>query len=170
MKPGPAKIGNDEKRLQRLLNIAVNQKETKADLSAIDSDSAVNWIAVEYELQLLRIVMTGWAISYFGDEAAVSEDLSDRFWEGIQVYCGAVSAMTAPVLGTGADYFQTVRQRLDHYVQVMAHFADAADPVRVVGPTFAKLCGCQDSSEVIDLGRRVFSRCLARVQEQLMSY
>ncbi|MGD8366587.1 MAG: hypothetical protein PVG78_03010 [Desulfobacterales bacterium] len=153
----------------RLLNIAVNQRETKADISGVQSKAAVNWVAVEYEMQMMRIVAVGWAISYFSSEAAAPENLSETFWEGVGVYCAAVSSMTAPVLGSGSDYFGTVRQRLDHYVQVMAHFPDVADPARVIGPTFAKLCGCGENADVISLGRRVFSRCLARVQEQLLS-
>jgi hypothetical protein len=167
-----AEPGEHDKAKQlshRLLNIAVNQRETKADLEGIETEVPVNWVAVEYEVQLMRIVTVGWAISYFSDETSVPDRLAETFWEGVQVYCSAVSAMTEPVLGSGADYFATVRQRLDHYVRVMTHFADAADPVRIVGPTFAKLCGCEGSREVIDLGRRVFSRCLARVQKQLMT-
>ncbi len=153
----------------RLLNIAVNQRETKADIAGLAAEEAINWIAVEYEMQLLRIVSVGWALAYFSGGRSDSERLSEAYWEGVQVYCSAVSSMTEPVLGSGADYFGTVRQRFDHYLQVMTHFADAADPARVIGPTFAKLCGCQDSGELISLGRRVFARCLARVQERLLS-
>jgi len=152
----------------RLLNIAVNQRETKADLSAVRNDEPLNWIAVEYEMQLLRIVAVGWAVAYFGDQARGPEGLAEAYWEGVQTYGSAVSAMTQPVLGSGADYFGTVRQRLDHYVQVMTHFSNVTDPARVIGPTFAKLSGCEASEAVIRLGGRVFSRCLARVQQLLL--
>jgi len=154
--------------VNRLLNIAVNQRETKADLLAAQNDEPVNWIAVEYEMQLLRIVAVGWALAYFAEEARGSEGLAEAYWEGVQTYCSAVSAMTRPVLGSGADYFGTVRQRLDHYVQVMTHFSNVTDPALVIGPAFAKLSGCEASEAVIGLGGRVFSRCLARAQRQLL--
>jgi hypothetical protein len=166
---GSGKRTETRQAAHRLLNIAVNQRETKADISGVQSEEAVNWVAVEYEMQLMRIVAVGWAISYFSSETAAPESLAETFWEGVRAYCSAVSSMTEPVLGSGADYFGTVRQRLDHYVQVMSHFPDAADPARVIGPTFAKLCGCGENAEVIALGRRVFNRCLARVQEQLLN-
>jgi hypothetical protein len=149
----------------RLLNIAVNQNETRADIAALSGDVAASLIAAEYELQLLRIVSTGWAVSYALEDEALRRSLAGSYWEGIRTYCGAVSAMTGPVLGKDCDYFSAVRQRVDHYVQVMAHFSDVGDPARVIGPTFAKLCGCDQSTEVISLGRRVFNRCLARVQD-----
>ena len=165
----PGEYNKPKQLAHLLLNIAVNQRETKAALGGVETEAPINWVAVEYELQLMRIVTVGWAIAYFSDDIPVPEGLDETFWEGVRAYCTAVSAMTEPVLGSGADYFGTVRQRLEYYVRVMTHFADAADPVRVVGPAFAKLCGCEDSQEVIDIGRRVFSRCLARVQKQLLS-
>ena len=75
--------------------------------------------------------------------------------------------MTGPVLGKDCDNFSMIGQRVDQYVQAMMHFADAGDPARVIGPTFAALCGCGQSSAVVSLGRRVFVRCLARVQQFL---
>lgn len=148
----------------RLLNISVNQNETRADIAGLPADAAGSLIAVEYELQLLRIVATGWTISYTVEEERLRKLLSEAFWEGIRTYCSAVSAMTGPVLGKDCDYFSMIRQRVDHYVQVMSHFPDAGDPAQVIGPTFASLCGCDQSAAVISLGRRVFTRCLARVQ------
>jgi hypothetical protein len=167
MNVGSGRDGKAKELSHHLLNIAVNQRETKADISGVRSEEAVNWVAVEYEMQMMRIVAVGWAISYYSSEAPAPENLAETFWEGVRAYCAAVSSMTEPVLGSGADYFGTVRQRLDHYVQVMAHFPDIADPAQVIGPTFAKLCGCGEDAAVIGLGRRVFSRCLARVQRCL---
>ncbi|MCF8051646.1 MAG: hypothetical protein K9L59_10450 [Desulfobacterales bacterium] len=151
----------------RLLNISVNQNETRADIAALPPEEACSLIAVEYELQLLRIVATGWTISYTVEEERLRKTLSEAFWEGIRIYCSAVSAMTGPVLGKDCDYFSMIRQRVDQYVQAMSHFADAGDPARVIGPTFAALCGCGQSAAVISLGRRVFTRCLARAQRFL---
>ena len=151
----------------RLLNISVNQNETRADIAALPPAEACSLIAVEYELQLLRIVATGWTISYTVEEERLRKILSEAFWEGIRTYCSAVSAMTGPVLGKDCDYFSMIRQRVDQYVQAMSHFADAGDPSRVIGPTFAAVCGCGQSAVVISLGRRVFTRCLARVQRFL---
>lgn len=155
--------------VNRLLNIAVNQNETRADITGLSTDAAGSLIAVEYELQLLRIVVTGWAISYTVEEERLRKTLSEAFWEGIRTYAGAVSAMTGPVLGKDCDYFSMIRRRMDRYVQVVAHFPDATDPGLVIGPAFAQLCGCGRNVEAASLGRRVFNRCLARVQRQLSS-
>ncbi len=43
-------------------------------------------------------------------------------------------------------YFSMVRRRMDRYLQVMAHFADATDPGRVIGPAFGVFFAQQLSS------------------------
>jgi hypothetical protein len=158
-----------EQVIHTLLNFCVNRDELKGILGRIPMDAGIDRVAVEYELQLLKIVSVGWGLLFFLENDPMKEALSETFWNGVQVFSGAISSLATNSIGKEVDYFEVLKARLSTYVNALEHFPDVADPAAVVGPTFAMICGSDDHPEVISAGRRVFSSSLAGVGHYLDS-
>lgn len=57
-----------------LFDFAVDREDTKALMARLPADTAANRVAVEYELQALRIISVGWSISYYLERVLTAED------------------------------------------------------------------------------------------------
>ncbi|MFZ5563834.1 MAG: hypothetical protein ACOZBW_07245 [Thermodesulfobacteriota bacterium] len=150
-----------------LTGIAVNREEVKRMLAGLPDSEAVNKTAVEYEIQLLRIVFTGWALSYFMAHHSKKDELAQSYWFSIHTFARQVSSLAAGSAGVTVDYFEAIRERTRTYIDAMNNNMTEADPTAVVGATFSLLCGAAETPPVNEAGKKMFINTLATVKTYL---
>ena len=69
--------------------------------------------------------------------------------------------------GQNIDYFQTLKDRLDAYVEALSRSPDAQEPATAIGPEFANICGNADDIHTFMAGSKMFSSTISRVKEYL---
>ncbi len=154
---------------QNLFNYAIERDELKPILQSLPAESKIDPVAMEYEIQILKIVSVGWGIAYFSPDAARKEALAQAYWNIVQQFSGNISAMSSASAGKDIDYFNVLKDRLDIYVKALNVFSDVDDPGPVIGHTYAKLCGDEEDMYVMIAGKRVFHLSLAAVKGYLES-
>lgn len=154
---------------QNLFNYAIERDDLKPILQSLPPESKIDPVAMEYEIQILRIVSVGWGIAYFSPDPALKEPLAQAYWHIVQQFSGSISTMSSASAGTDIDYFNVLKDRLDIYVKALNVFSDVEDPGPVIGHTFAKLCGDEEDMYVMIAGKRVFHLALAGVKGYLES-
>ncbi len=154
---------------ETLLNYAVQREDLKGLVAGLPVEAAVDPVAMEYEIQILKIVSVGWGISYFMGERPEKAALAEAYWGEVRDFSGRISAITTETSGREIDYFQALRERVDIYVNALNHFSDVDDPGPVIGHTFAKLCGDEEDMYTMVSGKRVFHLSLAGVKSYLES-
>jgi hypothetical protein len=151
----------------RLLNFSVGKNDLMQAMLTVPVSDRVNRVTLQYELQALKIVTVGWALSFFMAGGAKRDALSETYWNGVRAFAGAISSVTSGSVGKPVDYFQVLKQRLDTYVGALNHFPGVSDPAAVVGPAFAMLCGCGDDPDVIFAGKFIFNASVSGVKSYL---
>ena len=151
---------------ENLATFSVDREDIKQALANIPEGEAVNLVTVEYELQLLKILTAGWSISYHMNQASRKMDLAEHFWSLIRDFSKNISEVTATTTGTALDYFETLKERFNMYLQAMEG-ADGSDPAAVIGPLFAETCKAKDNVFVVMSGSRLFNNTVAAVKEYL---
>jgi len=159
------------------VDLAVGRDDIKALLEAIpdesdsennqESNSKINKTTMEYELQLLKIVCTGWAISYYLVDHPQNSELTTAFWTTIQEFSERISEMSATAAGVNIMYFDLVKERADLYIKAMQMNMTEADPASVIGITFAEVCGSKDEPFTMTSGKRMFAVILKSVKQYL---
>jgi len=154
---------------ENLFNFAVDREDIKIIAEHLPEEAKCKPAGVEYELQLLKIVSTGWSISYFLKDSLHGEKLAEIFWEKIHAFSAELSETTNLMTGHDIDYFQILKNRLDGYVKALQSKPETAEPAAAIGPEFARLCG--DAADVFTImaGSRIFILTVARVREFLDS-
>ena len=125
--------------------------------------------AVEYELQLLKIISTGWSISFFMEENPFSDQLAENFWKLVHDFSTSLSHTTELMTGHDIDYFQILKDRLDMYVAALTDKPEQNEPAAVIGPEFARVCGDDADVYTVMTGARMFILTVARVKDYLES-
>ena len=69
--------------------------------------------------------------------------------------------------GHEIDYFETLKNRLDMYLNALNRKPDAAEAVSVIGPEFARACGNADDVFTVMTGSRMFTLTIGSVKEYL---
>lgn len=158
-----------EKLAQNLATFAIDRTDLKALMSAIPEDSSVNKTSVEYELQLLKILSVGWAISFFMPATDKNKGpVSEMFWECIQEVSKNISNLTQSTTGQSIDYFEIIKERLNTYLAVMQENPDnMQNPATIMGPAFASLCNCPGDAVAVLTGTKMFTLTLGAVKEYL---
>jgi len=154
---------------ENLFNYAIERDDLKPILQNLPSESKIDPVAMEYEIQILRIVSVGWGIAYFTVQAEMKEALAQTYWHIVQQFSGNISAMSSASAGKDIDYFTILKDRLDIYVKALNVFSDVEDPGPVIGHTYAKLCGDEEDMYAMIAGKRVFHLALAGVKGYLES-
>ncbi|QTA79705.1 Uncharacterized protein dnl_19810 [Desulfonema limicola] len=147
-----------------IFNFAIAREDLKEQLKIISENSNANLVAVEYEIQLLKILSAGWSISFFMGQDPDKTLIAKTFWNSIQEFAKNISDMTSTTTGKDIDYFNILKERVDIYVNALSYFSDVQDPSAVIGPTFAKLCGCEEDIYTINAGKNIFNHCLKNVK------
>ena len=150
-----------------LFNYAIDREEVKYLLAQHPKESSVAPAKVEYELHLLKIITVGWSLSYFLQESTAQNRLLIPFWQSIRQFSDSLSETTDLMIGQQIDYFNTLKERLDHYVAVLGENHQAAEPVEVIGPEFAACCGNRDDIFALMAGAKMFSTAALRVKQYL---
>ncbi|MFP4446335.1 MAG: hypothetical protein ACLFPD_08830 [Desulfosudaceae bacterium] len=156
---------------RELVNFAVDREDIKLLLQAVPDDNAdrpaVNKTTLEYELPLLKIVCTGWAISYYLADDPAKMELARAFWHSIQEFAERISEMSKSAAAVDINYFDLVKERADLYIQAMQLNMTETDPAGVIGVTFAEICGSTEDPLVITAGKRMFAASLESVRRFL---
>lgn len=157
------------KLAQDLATFAIDRNDLKELLSVVPKDSSVNLTTLEYELQILKILSVGWAISFFMPATDEKKGpATQMFWEFIREIANNISTLTQATSGTHLDYFSILKTRLDTYVKIMQTASqDAQNPVNVMGPAFADLCNAKNDAVAILIGTKMFTLTMGAVKEYL---
>ncbi|MCP4117200.1 MAG: hypothetical protein GY737_17740 [Desulfobacteraceae bacterium] len=159
-----------EEVANNLATYAINRDELKQMIEAIPQDNDLNMATLEYELQILRILSVGWAISFYMPQSPEKKSLSLVFWENIKEISTNISTIMESTTGQAIDYFTILKERLDVYVKAMQeNQEDVSEPTSIMGPAFAGACGIPDNAIAILIGTKMFTFCLGGVKEYLES-
>ena len=69
--------------------------------------------------------------------------------------------------GETIDYFQTIKERLNMYVDAMNKKSDAREPAEIIGPEFAGICGNIDDIFTVMTGSRMFIATAGSIKSYL---
>lgn len=157
-----------EQLTTNLSTYAIDRDDLKSLLQTIPEKNDLNMATVEYELQILRILSVGWAISFYMAQQPVKKRVSLLFWEEIRQVAAKISTLLETTSGRGIDYFEILKQRLDLYVRAMQTNPDGAnEPTAVMGPAFAAACNAPHDPIAILVGTKMFTLCLGGVKSYL---
>ncbi|MFZ7124978.1 MAG: hypothetical protein ACOWWM_02345 [Desulfobacterales bacterium] len=150
-----------------LFNYAIDREDIKWLMEKLPEAAEIQRSRVEFELQILKIISVGWSISFYLDDRSEKTVLLDGFWRAIHEFSGSLSTTTGLVTGHEIDYFQTLKERLDMYVNALADQPQAPEPARVIGPAFARMCGNENDLFAFMTGSKMFISALGRVKAYL---
>jgi len=158
-----------EELAENLATFAINRDELKMLLQAIPENMDLNLTTVEYELQILKILSVGWAISfYMPPEGEYKMKLVQFFWNHIREISASISNLTGTSTGREIDYFAILKERLDMYLKAMEKIPKGQnDPSCVMGPAFASACKSDNNAAAILTGTKMFTMSLGGVREYL---
>lgn len=154
---------------EALFSFAIDREDVKILVKHLPKDVSCKPATVEYELQLLKIISTGWSISFFLDKNPLKDRLAEFYWQSIHDFAAKLSETTELMTGHALDYFQVATDRLDMYVAALADKPEALEPAAVIGPEFARQCGNDEDIYTVMTGSRMFVLTVARVKEYLES-
>ncbi|WP_028573855.1 hypothetical protein [Desulfonatronovibrio hydrogenovorans] len=155
--------------VEDLCNYALDREDIKWIADAVPPGAGLDLNTLEYELQLLKIVVVGWSISYYLQDEPVKNEVVEPFWKNIHDVSGGLSQATSLLIGKDINYFEIIRSRLDRYVQAMAGAEQGTEPVMVVGPEFAGCLGEPGDLAASMAGSRMFLTATGGVKEYLQT-
>jgi hypothetical protein len=157
-----------EKLAQNLTTFAVDRTDLKNLLAAIPENHNLNITTIEYELQILKILSVGWAISFYMPAVDKNKEvLTQIFWDGIREISKNISELTQTTAGQNIDYFDILKERLNIYLEIMQKNPESQNPANVMGPAFASICKCKDDAIAVLTGTKMFTLTLGAVKEYL---
>ena len=164
---------HEESRIEQvgedLFSFAIDREDVKMLVAHMPEETSCKPATVEYELQLLKIISTGWSISFFLEKKPFRDQLAEAYWKAILGFAENLSKATGLMTGHAVDYFQIARERLDMYVAALADKPEVAEPAAVIGPEFASQCGDREDIYTVLTGSRLFIMTVASVKEYLES-
>ncbi|MDL2121740.1 MAG: hypothetical protein LWX51_01370 [Deltaproteobacteria bacterium] len=158
-----------EKASEDLFDFAIDRSDIKLILQNLPEDIKINRVSIEYEIQLLKILAVGWSISFFLDENSLKKELSESFWNAVQSFSQSISMLSSSSAGKEIDYFNTLKERLDTYLNTLNLIPDNPDPLASIGPKFAKICGSKDNAHIMLSGSKVFNLSVGSVKNYFES-
>ncbi|MDI6688751.1 MAG: hypothetical protein QME06_11085 [Desulfobacterales bacterium] len=158
-----------EKASEDLFDFAIDHSDIKLILQNLPEDIKINRVSMEYEIQLLKILGVGWSISFFLDESPIKKELSESFWNAVQSFSQSISTLSSSSTGQEIDYFNTLKERLDTYLNALNLISDNPDPLASIGPKFAEICGSKDNAYIMLSGSKVFSISVGGVKNYFES-
>jgi hypothetical protein len=153
---------------EHLFQYAIDRGDMHMILNALPPAVDEKRVALEYEIQLLRIISVGWAIAFFLADNGLKTALGQHFWNCIQSFSGTLSASAALTVGSDIDYFDILKQRLDYYVDALDRAGEIPEPAMAIGPAFARVCGDKDDACTILAGSKMFAHTIDAVRDYLV--
>jgi hypothetical protein len=148
-----------------LFDFAVDREDIKWLMERLPEQAKIKRSAVEYELQILKIISVGWSISYYLENNPLKNSILELFWMTIYEFSRHLSTTTHLMIGQDVDYFQILKDRLDMYVNALAQNPHAPEPATVIGPEFARTCGNIDDIFTLMTGSKMFISTTGRVRQ-----
>lgn len=156
-----------EQKAEALFNFAVDREDVKALMANLHEAADVNRDTVEYELQILKIISVGWAVSYHLENSPARDLLGECYWRAIREFSQNLSETFGLVIGGTMDYFSILKERLATYLDALRRYPDAVEPAAVMGPAFAEACGNKDDAFTVMTGARMFIAVNSGVKQYL---
>jgi hypothetical protein len=161
------RISEIERTGEDLFNFAIDREDVKWLMDRLPPEAAVKRTTVEYELQILKIIGVGWSISYYLTNSPQKNELLERYWNAVNEFSRDLTTTMEYLIGQDINYFQVLKDRLDMYVDAMAHNPDAAEPATVIGPEFSKACGNENDIFSFMTGSKMFISTTTKVRQYL---
>ena len=152
---------------EQLFQFAIDRGDMTAILDALPLDQPEKRVSLEYEIQLLRIVSVGWAISFFLSDDPLKVPLGQCFWEGVRGLSTNLSTAASLTVGSDIDYFDILKKRLDFYVGALESGGSVPEPTVIIGPAFAEVCGDRDDACAVLAGSKMFAHTIHAVRDFL---
>ena len=96
---------------ESLANFSLDRESVLFALSRLPDENSINKVAVEYEIQLLKILSVGWAISYLMEDHSEKATLIKTFWDVLFEFSKNLSSVTSLTIGKEVDYFKALPER-----------------------------------------------------------
>ncbi|MDL2268417.1 hypothetical protein LJC41_00345 [Desulfosarcina sp. OttesenSCG-928-G17] len=154
---------------EELFRFAIDRTDMRIILDTPPIDEPQKRATLEYEIQILRIISVGWAIAFFVEEPGLRVRFGHHFWEQIRRFSETLSLSASLTTDATIDYFNIIQNRLDYYVHALEADEPAKQPVMVMGPAFAGICGEPNDARAILAGGKMFAHVMNAVQEYLPS-
>jgi hypothetical protein len=151
----------------QLFHYAIDRGDMNFILDTLPLPVPEKRVALEYEIQLLRIISVGWAIAYYLADNSLKLPLGQHFWENVRAFSSTLSTSASLTVGSDIDYFDILKQRLDLYVGALDAAGQIPEPAMAIGPAFAEVCGDKDDACAILAGSKMFSMTIKAVREYL---
>jgi len=156
-----------EKAGADLLDFAVDREDVKWLMNRLPPEADIKRAAVEYELQILKIIGVGWSLSYYLANSPRKTALLEKYWEAINEFSRSLSTTAEYMTGQNIDYFQILKERLDRYVAALSENPAAPEPALVIGPEFARICGNENDIFTFMTGSKMFISTINKVKAYL---
>ncbi len=154
-----------EKTGEDLFNFAIDREDVKWLMNHLPPEADVKRTTVEYELQILKIIMVGWSISYYLANSSQKNVLLECYWNAVNEFSRDLTTTMEYLIGQDIDYFQVLKDRLDTYVEAMARNPEASEPAAVIGPEFSKACGNENDIFTFMTGSKMFISTTTKVRQ-----
>ena len=154
-----------ERISQDLFNYAIDREDVAWLVHSHSEHSRVDSSTLEYELQILKIVGTGWNVMYAMENSPYKESVSGLFWSAVHKFSANISEDAGNLAGKKIDYFQTLKDRLEMYIKALKDNSSEKDPAKPVGEAFAAQCGYLDDLYAFMAGAKMFSSISMMVQQ-----
>ena len=152
---------------EQLFEFAIDRGDMNAILDALPLEVPEKRVALEFEIQLLRIISVGWAIAFFLADSGLKTPLGQYFWNKIRALSTTLSSSASLSMGSDIDYFDIIRKRLDTYVGALDAAGKIPEPAMAIGPAFAGVCGDPEDACAMLAGSKMFSLTIHAVREYL---
>jgi hypothetical protein len=152
---------------EQLFEFAIDRGDMNAILDALPLEVPEKRVALEYEIQLLRIISVGWAIAFFLADSGLETPLGQYFWNKTRALSTTLSSSASLSMGSDIDYFDILRKRLDTYVGALDAAGKIPEPAMAIGPAFAGVCGDPEDACAMLAGSKMFSLTIHAVREYL---
>lgn len=154
---------------KNLAEYAVDRDDIKVLIHNLPKDQNINTVTVDYELQLLKIISVGWALSVCMENEPKKTEAAMEYWNLIRGFSKDISQVTNMMIGHDVDYFQLIKDRFDYYVKSLDRKTAKDDPASAIGPAFAECCKDKENPFVTITGARIFTYSVRGVKEYLES-
>lgn len=156
-----------EQAAEDLFNFAIDREDVKFLIAKLHEAADVKRSSVEYELQILKIISVGWAISYHLKDYPQKDQIGVHYWRAVQDFSQNLSETFGLIVSQPLDYFKILRERLDTYVNALQEKPDAPEPAVVIGPEFADLCGNRNDVFTVLTGSKMFISTIGSVKQYI---
>jgi hypothetical protein len=160
-----------EKFGENLATFAINRDDLKDMINGIPKGYALNLNAIEYELQILKIISVGWAISFYMAHSDINKKpLSELYWIHIREISKNISNLTEASTGKTVNYFEILKERLDSYVEILQEASNkTSETSTIIGATFSEFCKAGNDPVAVLTGTKMFTYTIGSVKEYLNS-